>query len=75
MTQTRGQGITEQDRYHITFESVQEVHHYFDEDTEPEGRVGKSLLVLIGARGRLSSISRGGTLSKDEAFRLQTKRF
>ena len=29
--QTRAQGVSEQDRYRITFECVQEVHNYFDE--------------------------------------------
>ena len=68
MAQTRGQGAAEQDRYRITFEAVQEARRYFDEDKELEGRVGKSLRALIGARGRLSSVRSEGTVVKDEVF-------
>jgi hypothetical protein len=66
--QTRSQGVSEQDRYRITFECVQEVHNYFDETKVPEGKIGKSLLVLIGGHGRLSNISDEGTFLEDEHF-------
>ena len=65
--QTRAQGVSEQDRYRVTFECVQEVHNYFESKT-PEGKIGKSLLVLIGGHGRLSNISDEGNFLEDEHF-------
>ena len=67
-TQHRGSGVSEQDRYRITFESCCGVMNYFKEGTEPKGVVMRSCLVLVGAHGRLSNLDENGCFIKDEHF-------
>ena len=67
--QTRGQGITEQGRYRITFEACQEIYDFFQgPEVEPKGCIGKSKLVVPGAHACLSNISDEHTIIRDEAF-------
>ena len=68
MAQSRGQGITEQDRYRVTFEACQEIYDFFKEGEEPKGKIGKSKLVLPGAHACLSNISDDHRIIEDEAF-------
>ena len=66
--QARGQGITEQDRYRVTFEACQEIHDFFKEGVDPKGAIGKSKLVIPGAHARLSNISDNHRIIEDEAY-------
>ena len=72
-TQTRGQGVSEQDKYRVTLELCQCVEGYFDSAVEPRGRALPSALVLVGARGGLSNISDEATFVKDEHFTFRGK--
>ena len=65
--------MSEQDKHRVTFEAMQEVHNYFDEGAVPEGRIGKSLLVVTGSHARLSNISDEGLFIKDECFTFRGK--
>ncbi len=51
MEQKRGGAHNEQDKYRVTLEVSQEVHHFFEEGKAPVGKVGRSMLVLIGRHG------------------------
>ena len=69
MAQKRGQGLTEQDKFRITFEACQEILDYVQSpEVEPKGRIGKSKLVIPGAHANLSNISDEHTIIEDEAF-------
>lgn len=63
--QTRGQGVSEQDKYRVTLEVTQVVENYFSSSEEPKSRVLPSALILIGSHGRLSNLSDEGTFLKD----------
>ena len=66
--QTRGQGVSEQDKFRITFEACQGVFNYFDDDKGPVGAIMRSSLILAGSHGRLSNIDDDGLFISDEAF-------
>lgn len=68
-TQTRGRGVSEQDRYRITFELCSAVEKWFGPSSvRPVGRVMPSSIVLIGSHGRLSNIDSNGNFIEDECF-------
>ena len=72
-SQHRGRGISEQDRYRITYEACQAVFDYFDEEKDPRGAIVRSSIILPGSHGRLHNLSDEGCFLADEAFVLKGK--
>ena len=73
MSQKRGMGDTANDRFRVTWETCQVIYKYFDEEQQPVGEIGPSMLVTLGAHGRLSNIDDNHNFIQTETFEYQGK--
>ena len=73
MTQMRQDADGAADRFRVTLEVSQMVHHQLKLSEEPLVRHGRPVLVLPGCHARLSNISEDGTWIEDEVFKAKGK--
>jgi hypothetical protein len=60
-TLTRQSGESQHEKFRITYEARQLIHHYFDASLAPTGEVWRGALIIKGCHARLHNISDEGS--------------